>query len=79
MPFQALSCKGGALISIRTSKALVLRILVWHLLGSTTVIMLPCILTYGGTRVPVDSHIQRTVLATGETTVTQQVSQCFRI
>ena len=32
MPFQALSCKGGALIAIYTSKALILRIQVWHLL-----------------------------------------------
>ena len=48
MPFDALSCKAGASISICTSRALILRVLVWHLLGSTTVIMLPCILTHGG-------------------------------
>ena len=52
MSFEALSCKGGASINICTSKAWIFRILVWHLLGSTTVIMLPCILTYGGTRFP---------------------------
>ena len=56
MSFEALSCKGGASISICTSRALMLRILVWHLLGSTTVIMLPCILTYGGTRLLIGSH-----------------------
>ena len=36
--------------------------------------MLPCILTNGGTRLPIDSHIQRTGLATEEAAVTQQVS-----
>ena len=41
MSFEALSCKGGASISICTSRALILRVLVWHLLGSTTVIILP--------------------------------------
>ena len=40
MSFEALSCKGGASINICTSKAWILRILVWHLLGSTTVVML---------------------------------------
>ena len=79
MPFQVLSCQGGALISICTSKPLILRILVRHLPGSTSVIMLRSIPTYGGIRLPIDSHIQRTVLATEETTVAQQVSQCFRI
>ena len=34
MSFEALSCKGGASISICTSRALILRVLVWHLLGS---------------------------------------------
>ena len=63
MSFEALSCKGGASISICTSRALILRVLVWHLLGSTTVIMLPCILTRGGTRLPIDSHIQHFILA----------------
>ena len=58
MSFEALSCKGGATITICTSRALVLRVLVWHLLGSTTVIMLPCVITRGGTRLPIDSHIQ---------------------
>ena len=43
MSFQALSCKGGALISICTFQAMVFRILIWHLFGSATVIMLPCI------------------------------------
>ena len=62
------------LISICMSKALILRILGSHLLESTTVIMLPYILTYGGTRLPIDSHIQRIGLATEEATVTQQVS-----
>ena len=58
MSFEALSCKGGASISICTSRALILRVLVWHLLGSTTTIMLPCILTScGGTRLLIDSHI----------------------
>ena len=66
MPFQALSCKGGTLISICTSRTLILRILGWHLLGSATVIMLPCILAYGGTRLPIDSHIQHIILATEE-------------
>ena len=74
MSFEALSCKGGASISICTSRALVLRILVWHLLGSTTVTLLPCILSYGGTRLPIDSYIQHFILATEETTVKQQVS-----
>ena len=74
MPFQALSCKGGALISICMSKALILRILGWHLLGSTTAIMLPSIPTYGGPWLFIDSHIQRIVFETEETTVTQQVS-----
>ena len=63
MSFEALSCKGGASISICTSRALILCALVWHLLGSTTVIMLPCILTGGGTRLPIDSHIQHFILA----------------
>ena len=54
MSFEALSCKGGASIGICTSRALILRVLVWHLLGSTTVIMLPCILTHGGTCLPID-------------------------
>ena len=40
--FEALSCQGGASICICTSKALILRVLVWHLLGSITVILLPC-------------------------------------
>ena len=74
MSFEALSCKGGTSISICTSRALILRVLVWHLLGSTTVIVLPCMLTRGGTRLPTDSHIRHFVLATSETTVTQQVS-----
>ena len=43
MSFEALSCKGGASISICTSRAMILRVLVWHILGSTTVIMLPCL------------------------------------
>ena len=64
MSFEAFSCKkGGASISICTSRALVLRVLVWHILGSTTVIMLPCILTRGGTRLPIDSHIQHFIVA----------------
>ena len=79
MPLQALSCKGGALVSICTSKALFLRILVWHLLRPTSVIMLPCTLTYENTRLSIDPHIQRTVLATQETTATRQLSQYFRI
>ena len=66
MPFQVLSCRGGALISIYTSRTLILRILDWHLLRSTTVMMQPCILTYGGTRLPIDSHIPHIVLATEE-------------
>ena len=77
MSFEALSCKeGGASVSICTSKALILRILTSHLLRSTIVITLPCILTYCSTRffLLTDSHIQRTVFATEETTVTQQVS-----
>ena len=56
MSFEALSCKGGASISICTSRALILRVLVWHLLGSTTVILLPCMLTRGGNLLPIDSH-----------------------
>ena len=45
MSFEALRGKGGASISICTSRALILRVLVWHLLGSTTVIMyLVCLL-----------------------------------
>ena len=75
MPFQALSCKGSALISICTFKALILRILVWHLLGSTTLLMPACILTYyGGTRLLTDLHIQHIVFTAEETTVAQQVS-----
>ena len=74
MPFQALRCKDGALISICMSKALILRVLGWHLLGSTTAIMLPSIPTYGGTWLFIDSHIQRIVFETEGTTVTQQVS-----
>ena len=58
IPFQAPSYKGGALISIRMSKALILRILGWHLLGSTTAIMLPSIPTYGVTCLLINSHIQ---------------------
>ena len=46
----------------------------WRLLGSTTVIMLPTIPAYGGTCLPIDSHIQNIVLATKETAVTQHVS-----
>ena len=48
MSFEALSCKGGASISISTSRALMLGVLVWHIPGFTTVIMLPCMLTYSG-------------------------------
>ena len=63
MSFEALSYKGGASNSICTSRALILRVLVYHLLGSTTtLIMLPCILTHGSTRLRVDSHIQHIVL-----------------
>ena len=47
MSFEALSCQGGASVCICTFKALILRVLVWHLLGSTTVILLPCMLTRG--------------------------------
>ena len=61
--FEALNCKGGASIRIGTSRALILRVQVWHLLGSSTVIMLPCILTRGGTHLPIDSHIQHFILA----------------
>ena len=57
MSFEALSCKGGASISICTSRALILLVLVWHLLGSTTVILLPCMLTRGGNLLPIDSRI----------------------
>ena len=57
MSFEALSCKGGASIYICTSKVLILRVLVWHLLGSSTVILLPCMLTRGGFRLPIDLHI----------------------
>ena len=64
MSFEVLSCKGSASISICTSRALALRVLVRHLLGSITVIMRPCILTHGGTRLPIDSHIQHFILAT---------------
>ena len=64
MSYEALSCKGGASLSIYTSRALILLVLVWHLLGSTIVIMRPCILTHGGTRLPIDSHIQHFILAT---------------
>ena len=62
--FEALSCKGGASVNIRTSRVLILRVLVWYLLGSTTVIMLPCMLTRGGTRLSIDSHTQHFILAT---------------
>ena len=64
MSFEALSYKGGASISICTSRDLMLGVLVWHILGSTTVIMLPCLLTRGGTRLFLDSHIQHFILAT---------------
>ena len=64
MSFEALSCKGGSSISICTSRALMFGVLVWHILGSTTVIMLPCMLTRGGTRLFLDSHIQHFILAT---------------
>ena len=41
-----------------------LGVLIWHILGSTTVIMLPCMLTRGGTRLFLDySHIQHFILA----------------
>ena len=41
-----------------------LAVLVWHILGSTTVIMLPCMLARGGTRLFLDySHIQHFILA----------------
>ena len=63
MSFEALSCKGGASISICTSIASILRVLAWYILGSTTVIMLPCILTRGGTRLLIDSHIQHFIVA----------------
>ena len=62
MSFEALSCKGGASISICTFRALILRVLVWHILGSTTVILPPCVLTRGGIRLPIDSH-QHFILA----------------
>ena len=62
MSFEALSCKGGASISICTFGALILRVLVWHLLESTTVILLPCTLTRGGIRLLIDSH-QHFILA----------------
>ena len=42
MSFEALSCEDGGSISVCTSRALIFRVPVWHLLGSTTVIMLPC-------------------------------------
>ena len=61
---EALRCKGGASVSTCTSRALILGVLVWHLLGSSTVIMLPCMLTRGGTRLSIDSHNQHFVLAT---------------
>ena len=64
MSFEALSCKGGASISICTSRALILRVLVGHILEFTTVVMLPCMLTRGGTRLSIDSHIQHFILAT---------------
>ena len=64
MSFEALSCKGGASISICTSRASIKRVLVWHILRSTTVTMLPYIVTRGGTRLPIDSHIQHFILAT---------------
>ena len=63
MSFEASSCKGGASISISTSRALILRVVVWHLLEST---MLPCMLTRGGTRLLIDLHIQHFILATEE-------------
>ena len=64
--FEALSCKkGGASISIFcTSRALMLGVLVWDILGSTTVVMLPCMLTRGGTHLFLDSHTQHFILAT---------------
>ena len=40
-----------------------LGVLVWHILGSTTVTILPCMLTRGGTRLFLDSHIQHFILA----------------
>ena len=64
MSFEALGCKGGASKRICTSRNLIFRVLLWHILGSTTLIMLPCMLTRGGTRLSVDSHIQRFILAT---------------
>ena len=64
MSVEALSCKGGASISICKSRALMLGVLVWHILGSTAVIMLPCMLTRGGTCLFLDSHIQHFILAT---------------
>ena len=64
MSFETLSCKGGASISICTSRALILRVLVWHLLlGSTLLIMLPCMLTRGDIRLPIYSHIQYFIFA----------------
>ena len=63
MSFEALSCKGGASIIICTSRALTLRVLVWHLLRSTAVVMLPCMLTRGGIRLPIDSHVEHFILA----------------
>ena len=44
LSFEALSCKGGASISTCTSRALMLHVLVWHILGSTAVIILVCLL-----------------------------------
>ena len=44
MSFEAVSCRGGASISICASRALIFRVLVRHILGSTTVIMMPCML-----------------------------------
>ena len=41
-----------------------LGVLVWHILGPTAVIMLPCMLTRGDTRLSIDSHIQQFFLAT---------------
>ena len=76
MSFEALSCKGGASICICTSKVLILRVLVWHLLGSTTVVLLPCILTRGGIRLPIDSHISILFLQLKEPRVSYRPIKC---
>ena len=51
-------------VTVVLDYSMLLGVLIWHILGSTTVIMLPCMLTRGGTRLFLDYlHVQHFILA----------------